>query len=201
MQDALIGLVVLSAVVRSAWLVVGLARLIPVHRRARTRRWGAVEALTLAEVPIFLALTALLVLRTPEASASGVAALAAAAAGALLCLLGVGVSIWAIATTYRLGVILDAGHFVKQEHPLITTGAYGLVRNPMYLGVILLWLGIGLAFGRVALLAVTVLYVLPTYWLYIRAEEAMLADEFGPAYEDYVRKVGRLLPRLRPRVR
>jgi protein-S-isoprenylcysteine O-methyltransferase Ste14 len=34
-------------------------------------------------------------------------------------------------------------------------------------------------------------------WLYSRAEERMLAGEFGAAFEDYRRRVGRLLPRFR----
>jgi protein-S-isoprenylcysteine O-methyltransferase Ste14 len=197
MQDVLLGLVTLAALVRSAWLLVGLVRVVPVHLRARTRRWGLAEVLTFAELPVFLALTSLLVLRPPRPPGAGAGSLAAAAAGSLLALSGLAVSLWAISTTYRRGVILDAGHFVKKEQPLITTGAYGFVRHPMYLGVVLIWFGISVAFRNAALLAVSALYVYPVYWYYIRAEEQMMAQEFGTEYVEYTRKVGRLLPKLR----
>jgi len=39
--------------------------------------------------------------------------------------------------------------------------------------------------------------VLPVYWRYILAEDRMMAEEFGSAYAEYGRSVGRLLPRLR----
>lgn len=186
-----------AAVARSAWLLIGLVRVIPVHLGARSRKWGLVEGLTLAEIPVFLVLTGLLVIRALPVPAASPASLAYAAVGATLAGTGVGVSVWAIATTVRRGVILDAGHFVKHEHPLITSGAYGCVRNPMYLGIILLWLGVAMAFQSGLLFAVAAVYVVPVLWFYIRAEERMLAGEFGTQFEEYTRRVGRLLPRLR----
>jgi hypothetical protein len=58
--EILLGCVTVAARIRSAWLLVGLARVIPVHRRARITRWGLVEALTFLELPVFLGLTGLL---------------------------------------------------------------------------------------------------------------------------------------------
>ncbi len=199
MHDTLLASVTLAALVRSAWLLIGLVRVVPVHFRARTRRWGLAEVLTFAELPLFLGLTCLLVLRPPEVPATGAASLVTAAAGSLLALAGLAVSLWAIYTTVRRGVILDAGHFVKEEHPLVTTGAYGFVRNPMYLGIILIWFGIAVAFQNAAVLAASGLYVAPVLWFYIRAEEEMMAHEFGVEFTEYTRKVGRLLPKLHRR--
>jgi protein-S-isoprenylcysteine O-methyltransferase Ste14 len=170
---------------------------IPVHLRARTRRWGWAEVFTFVELPVFLGLTGVLVLRPPPVPHGGVPSLAAAVLGAGLALAGVGVSVWAIHTTVRRRVILDAGHFVKDEHPLVTHGAYGFVRNPMYLGIILLWLGIAVGFQSPGLLAIAVLYVVPVLWCYIRAEEDMMAHEFGDDFVRYAGHVGRLLPRWR----
>jgi protein-S-isoprenylcysteine O-methyltransferase Ste14 len=151
------------------------------------------------ELPVFLALTCLLVLRLVPAPPPGGASFLAAALGAALALAGLSVSLWAIATTVRRRVILDAGHFVKEEHPLVTTGAYGFVRNPMYLGIILIWFGLAVAFQHAFLLLVSAAYVVPVMWFYIRAEERMMSDEFGAQFEEYERRVGRLLPRLRRR--
>jgi protein-S-isoprenylcysteine O-methyltransferase Ste14 len=193
----LLGSVTAAAGIRAAWLLVGLARVVPVHRRARVSRWGLVQVLALLELPLFLALTGALVVQAPTQTSAGSLALPAAALGACLAFAGVAVSLWAIYTTVRRGVILDAGHFVKGEHPLITDGAYGFVRNPMYLGVILLWLGIAVSHRDLLLLLVAAAYVLPVMSLYCRAEERMLASEFGVPFEEYRRSVGSLIPRFR----
>lgn len=188
-----------AAVFRCSWLLVGLVRVIPVHLRARTRKWGVPEVLTFFELPVFLGLTALLVVRALPLPPANPISLVFGAVGTLLAFAGVFVSVWAIATTVRRRVILDAGHFVKQEHPLVTDGAYAFVRNPMYLGIILLWFGIAAAFQSRVVLAVAAAYVVPVLWFYIRAEERMMLSEFGAQFEEYARHVGRLLPRLRPR--
>jgi len=195
--EVLLYCVAVAAMTRSAWLLVGLVRVIPVHLRARTRRWGIPEVLTFLELPLFLLLTALLVLgRVPHPSATGVSLLLAAI-GALLAFAGVALSIWAIATTVRRRVILDAGHFVKQEHPLVTDGAYACVRNPMYLGIMLLWFGIAVAYQSGMLLGLAAAYVVPALWFYIREEERMMLSEFGAPFEEYTRRVGKLFPRPR----
>jgi protein-S-isoprenylcysteine O-methyltransferase Ste14 len=116
-----------------------------------------------------------------------------------LALAGLFISLWAISPTVRRRVILDAGHFVKEEHPLLTRGAYGFVRNPMCLGVILIWFGLAAAFQNALLLFRSVGYVVPVYWFYIRAEERMMSSEFGAQFEEYTRRVGRLLARWRRR--
>jgi protein-S-isoprenylcysteine O-methyltransferase Ste14 len=199
MLDILLGCVAAAAVVRCSWLLVGLVRVIPVHLRARTRKWGVPEVLTFLELPAFFLLSVLLVLGVlPHPSATAVSFILAAVGG-LLAFAGVAVSIWAIATTVRRRVILDAGHFVKQEHPLVTDGAYAWVRNPMYLGIILLWFGIAVAYQSTVLFGLAGVYVVPVLWLYIRAEERMMLNEFGAPFQEYTRRVGSLIPRLRRR--
>jgi protein-S-isoprenylcysteine O-methyltransferase Ste14 len=199
MLRILLHCVTAAAMIRSAWLLVGLVRVIPVHLRARTRRWGVSEVLTFLELPVFLSLTVLLVLGTvPPPRATGIS-LVLAAVGTLLALAGVAVSIWAIATTIRQRVILDAGHFVKEEHPLVTGGAYALVRNPMYLGIILLWFGIAVAYQSGVAFTLAAVYVVPALSFYIREEEQMMLSEFGAPFEEYMGRVGRLVPRLRQR--
>lgn len=197
MYELLLYTAVGAAILRSAWLLIGLVRVIPVHLRARTRKWGLAEVLAFAELPVFLGLSCLLVLRLVPIPPRSVASFATAALGAALALTGLFVSLWAIATTVRRRVILDAGHFVKEQHPLVTTGAYGFVRNPMYLGIILIWFGLAVAFRNPLLLVVSAGYVVPVLWFYIRAEERMMSSEFGAAFAEYERQVGRLLPRRR----
>lgn len=197
MVEVLFDSVRYAALARSSWLLVGVARMLPVHLRARTRRWGIPELLALLELFVFLALTGWLFTDSPAPPPPSGASGLAVAVGAISAWAGVLVSVWAIYTSTRMGVILDGGHFVKRKHPLITTGAYGFVRNPMYLGILLLWFGIAIAFQHALLLLAAVGYVVPVFLLYIRSEDRMLAQEFGARYEAYRRRVGSLLPRLR----
>ncbi len=196
MYEILFDLVRASALARSTWLLVGLIRMIPVHLRARTRRWGVAEVLALGELFVFLALTGWLWTSPPPMPPPSPASWLCGGLGATATMLGVAVSVWAIATTVRRGVVLDGGHFVKREHPLVTTGAYGFVRNPMYLGILLLWLGIAVAYQHAVLLLATFGLVLPVFLAYIRSEEQMMAAEFGEPFEAYCCRVGSLLPRM-----
>src|SRR5207245_6941994 len=98
--------------------------------------------------------------------------------------------------TYLCWSSIFAGHGVLRGHRLITTGAYGVVRHPVYLGAIVIWVGLALAFTHLVTFALAALYVIPIYLLYLRSEEAMMLESFGDQYRDYRRRVPRLLPRF-----
>jgi protein-S-isoprenylcysteine O-methyltransferase Ste14 len=115
----------------------------------------------------------------------------AAAVGA-----GVVVSGWVIIVwTFFSWPTLFAGHGVLSEQGLVTRGAYGWVRHPVYLGAFFIWLGFALAFSSGTTLAVAVFYVIPVYVLYIRSEERMMQQSFGDSYDEYRRRVPMLIPR------
>ena len=59
-----------------------------------------------------------------------------------------------------------------------------------------LWFGIAVAYQSGVLLGVAAAYVAPALWFYIREEERMMSSAFRAAFEEYTRRVGRLLPRL-----
>jgi protein-S-isoprenylcysteine O-methyltransferase Ste14 len=81
---------------------------------------------------------------------------------------------------------------------LVTTGAYSIVRNPIYSSVTFFVL------PAVALLTWTWVYLVASAFLYagvmifIGTEEKQLTRAFGKAYEDYVTRVDRLVPFKRP---
>ena len=81
---------------------------------------------------------------------------------------------------------------------LVTTGAYGVVRNPIYSSVTFFIL------PAVALITLTWVYFVPAVFLYvgvmifIGTEEQQLAQAFGKAYEDYLARVDRLVPFKKP---
>ena len=95
-----------------------------------------------------------------------------------------------------LGIFLRAmasGHVKKNEY-LAVTGPYAYCRNPLYLGSIIL--GIGFAIASRDLWVAVGIVVLFTfiYVPVIHSEEAFLRERFT-GYDDYARRVPRLLPR------
>jgi len=81
---------------------------------------------------------------------------------------------------------------------LVTTGAYGVVRNPIYSSVTFFIL------PGVALMTFTWIYLVPSIFLYagvmifIGKEEEQLTKAFGKVYEDYLARVDRLIPFKKP---
>lgn len=83
---------------------------------------------------------------------------------------------------------------------LITSGPFAYVRNPLYLGNMMLYAGVGVMSMALFpwLLAVAVLWFYIQYWLIVTREEEYLSSTFGEAYGEYVNNVPRFFPRLTP---
>lgn len=78
---------------------------------------------------------------------------------------------------------------------LVTDGIFRYSRNPVYLGEVLIFLGLWVLTGAFSALLVVVTHaIVADRWL-IRAEEKMLLAKFGQEFEDYSRKVGRWIGR------
>lgn len=119
-----------------------------------------------------------------------------AMAGAALALTGALLAAWA---KTRLGRLFSPQLGVQAEHELITSGPYGVVRHPMYLGLIDFLLGSGIFWNDVGLFIVGLLFVL-YFMAQIRIEERMFARHFGDAWNEYRRRTPALFPiRLRRR--
>jgi protein-S-isoprenylcysteine O-methyltransferase Ste14 len=89
---------------------------------------------------------------------------------------------------------LASGHVQKNEQ-LATTGPYAYTRNPLYLGSLVLAVGFAVAARNWWVGAVLVLMFLAIYLPVIRSEEVFLRARF-PEFDEYSRRVPRLLPRL-----
>src|SRR5271170_7974113 len=90
-----------------------------------------------------------------------------------------------------------ASGYVKKNAELTMTGPYAFTRNPLYLGSMLIAFGFALASRSIWIgVALAVLFAL-IYVPVIRSEEAFLRSKFD-AFEAYVARVPRLLPRLVP---
>lgn len=100
----------------------------------------------------------------------------------------------AVAAGAGLGRTLTPSPVPRADGVLVTTGVYGLVRHPIYSG--LLVLGIGLAvIGASALHVIAWLGLLTVLMVKSRLEERMLLDQYAD-YEAYAARVGRLVPGL-----
>lgn len=111
------------------------------------------------------------------------------AVGIGLAALGVGV---ALAAGAGLGRTLTPSPIPKADGVLVTSGVFGLVRHPIYSG--LLVLGIGLVvIGASWLHLLAWLALLSVLMTKSRFEERMLAEQY-PDYAAYAARVGRLVP-------
>lgn len=82
----------------------------------------------------------------------------------------------------------------EETPPLVTGGIFGVVRNPIYLSMLLAGLGVFLILPDAVVFAMLVLGVASLYVL-VRLEEEFLAGVHGEAYMEYKQRVGRFLPR------
>src|SRR5208337_134534 len=82
---------------------------------------------------------------------------------------------------------------IQPGHTLVTTGLYGLIRHPSYLGLLLNALGWSLAFRSGVGVLLTSLLI-PPLLARIRSEEALLRSQFGAEYEAYSCRTWRLVP-------
>ena len=95
-----------------------------------------------------------------------------------------------------LGVLvrsISAGILQKNE-VLATSGIYAVVRNPLYLGSLLMMLGVNLIIWHPLVLIVSVILFAITYIPTIRNEEHGLERRYGEQWRAYTRTTPRLLP-------
>ena len=79
----------------------------------------------------------------------------------------------------------------KNENPgtLVTEGFFKYSRNPMYLGGIILGLGLAVLLGSLSSFVILAFFFLSLHFLYIPEEEAQLKAMFGEEYLDYMKRV------------
>ena len=90
-----------------------------------------------------------------------------------------------------------ASGYVKKNQELTSTGPYAHTRNPLYLGSALIAAGFALALMSWSIALLLALGFLLIYVPVIASEERFLRAAF-PAFDEYCRRVPRILPRLTP---
>ena len=97
-------------------------------------------------------------------------------------------------------------NFLKEGHgtpapmdppkDLVAVGFYRYVRNPMYVGILLILIGHILWFGFWSLLVYSAFAFLITHLFVTLYEEPTLKKKFGAAYEEYLERVPRWIPKF-----
>ncbi len=113
------------------------------------------------------------------------------ALGLALVWAGFGLRIWAIAT---LGRFFRRVVVVQEEHVVVRTGPYRLIRHPAYAGNLLMYAGLGFALVNTLSLAVLVVLPVAGHLPRIRVEEAVLTRGLGEPYRRYAAETSRLVP-------
>ena len=114
--------------------------------------------------------------------------------GAITLLLGEGIRMWSV--SYAGGETRTT----KVGAPsLCTAGPYGFVRNPIYVGNMLMYLGIVIIAGSpnpTLMIITTMTFFLIQYSLIISLEEEKLSELFGEEYNVYRKNVRSIIPRI-----
>ncbi len=117
---------------------------------------------------------------------------ATAIPGCMLVLGGLALSAWA---RLHLGRNWSGRVTLKQDHELIRTGPYAIVRHPIYTGLLAAIAGTAVVLGEWRGLAASVLMGL-SYWRKLRIEERLLRGTFGDNYLRYCERTSALIPYL-----
>jgi protein-S-isoprenylcysteine O-methyltransferase Ste14 len=81
---------------------------------------------------------------------------------------------------------------------LVISGPFAYVRNPLYVGNILMYLGLGIMSMSLFpyLQIVAIIFFIIQYYFIVKEEEGFLITKFGNDYKNYLKNVPRFLPRV-----
>jgi protein-S-isoprenylcysteine O-methyltransferase Ste14 len=115
--------------------------------------------------------------------------------GMLIAGLGAALALWCILTFVFQGKGTPAPFDPPRR--LVIRGPYKLIRNPMYVGAILMLLGAALSYKSIWLVGYAVMFVIVMHGFVVLYEEPTLRSSFGDDYIAYCQKVGRWWPSFR----
>lgn len=169
------------------------------HRRAgrlsgARARWLAVPWFYLSATVLFFGIGYAMWKPLPFAPEPNVQAWIGAI-GSVFYFPGMALAVWgrvALGPSYFASSVLGVRLF--EDHQLVTTGPFSIVRHPIYLGLITAALGSVLIY----LTWTTVFFAMLAPFLLLRGrmEERILAVEFGERWDEYCKRVPMLIPRL-----
>ena len=115
----------------------------------------------------------------------------------------IGFSVLLLGEVFRLWGVSYAGSETRTTNSvggtfLVVSGAYAYLRNPLYLGNMLMYLGVGVMsmalFPSLQIVALVFFYL--QYTVIIKEEEKFLRGKYGQRYTDYCASVPKLIPKF-----
>ena len=100
---------------------------------------------------------------------------------------------WVEWAFFTLGKLHSGAVTIQPDHQLITAGPYRWIRHPMYLGLIVFPLGVGLVFRSLIGAALPLLLIGLFAWR-MSDEERLMRQEFGEQWDKYCKHSWRLIP-------
>ena len=94
-----------------------------------------------------------------------------------------GVIIWALAKTAmgKTAINITPEKFVSK-------GIYSKLRHPMYLALIIMFIGLCLMFNSIVGMVLLALGIIPWHIYRVKAEEKAMIDKFGDQYTEYIKR-------------
>jgi len=83
-----------------------------------------------------------------------------------------------------------------EDHKLIETGLYKLIRHPGYLGQLIIFIGISTSISNWLSIAVMMISVTLGYLYRIKVEEGFMLEQLGKEYLDYQKRTKRIIPKI-----
>ena len=109
--------------------------------------------------------------------------------GVLLIIAGVALAVAATRLFRREGTEINPTSLTNRK--LVTSGPFNFTRNPMYLSLVTIALGIAFAVGAWPMFLVPIALFATVNWVHVPFEEAKMRRQFSEAYDDYARRVRR----------
>ena len=113
--------------------------------------------------------------------------------GIFLMFLGVLVRQYAIAILGRFSSLTVQ---IAEDHMVVEKGAYRLIRHPSYTGILIMFIGLGLAVQSWGAVLVLLLFFGISFGYRMRVEERTLLSGLGRDYASYMKRTKRLIPFL-----
>ena len=111
--------------------------------------------------------------------------------GIVLIILGIILRQWSMAV---LGRFFSAAVGTQEGQFVVENGPYKYIRHPSYTGILLIFIGVGLAFQSWGAIITIILLFTLAYGYRIHIEERILISELGEQYIEYKKRTKRLIP-------